>query len=165
VKYQFNIHLSMFLPLLNQAFYLDHFGSRRTQMYEALVNFEQMRRIWLSNFRWSGFMKRSNDEGITWTEREQLPPGILGPIKNKVKLKLLSNILSVPLALRFITQVKFMFLVLNSIAFFQPLLLENGDLLCGSSVESWNSWGSWAEVSNRTNSSWSCYCSWSWLAG
>jgi len=40
MKYQFNINLNMFLPsLLNQAFYLDHFGSHRTQMYEALVNF------------------------------------------------------------------------------------------------------------------------------
>lgn len=32
---------------------------------------------------WKGYMKRSKDNGLSWGEREYLPEGFLGPIKNK----------------------------------------------------------------------------------
>jgi hypothetical protein len=53
------------------------------ELKQLRIHYEP-KEVGLFYFRWSGFMKRSYDKGITWTEREQLPPGILGPIKNKV---------------------------------------------------------------------------------
>lgn len=68
---------------------------------------------------WSGVMKRSSDEGNSWSSEIKLPAGVIGPVKNK------------------------------------PLLLCNGTLLCGSSLETWRRWGCWIDFTPDEGMSWS----------
>jgi hypothetical protein len=75
---KFFIHICIYLYLLYRLWDLGSF-----ELKQLRIHYEP-KEVGLFYFRWSGFMKRSYDKGITWTEREQLPPGILGPIKNKV---------------------------------------------------------------------------------
>ncbi|XP_021755336.1 uncharacterized protein LOC110720603 isoform X2 [Chenopodium quinoa] len=70
---------------------------------------------------WTGAMRRSIDGGVSWSSREQLPAGIIGPVKVK------------------------------------PLLMENGELICGSSVQTWNAWASWVEVTPDLGRTWKKY--------
>ncbi|TVU38878.1 hypothetical protein EJB05_12273, partial [Eragrostis curvula] len=88
---------------------------------------------------WSGAMKRSLNGGVSWSEKEQLPPGILGPIKNKA------------FKLCFLQFIDCFYRPL------QPFLLDDGRLLCGSSVESWESWGGWLEVTEDAGRTWKKY--------
>lgn len=67
---------------------------------------------------WSGFLKRSFDEGKSWSESENLPAGVIGPVRNR------------------------------------PLLLKDGTLLCGSSIESWRRWGCWIDITSDGGRSW-----------
>jgi predicted neuraminidase len=67
---------------------------------------------------WTGFLRRSEDGGKSWSEVEQLPAGILGPIRAK------------------------------------PYQLDDGTLLCGSSVESWQAWGSRCEITPDLGKTW-----------
>jgi predicted neuraminidase len=80
-------------------------------------------RLWLyykygrSPSTWLGARKVSLDEGHTWSAAEKLPPGILGPIKDK------------------------------------PLVLADGTIVSGSSVESQN-WSVWIERSTDNGATW-----------
>src|SRR5512146_2578128 len=66
---------------------------------------------------WTGMRKSSTDEGVSWSAAEPLPPGILGPIKDK------------------------------------PLLLADGTIVSGSSVES-DKWTAWIERSADGGNTW-----------
>lgn len=66
---------------------------------------------------WTGMRMSSMDEGASWSAAEPLPPGILGPIKDK------------------------------------PLLLADGTIVSGSSVES-GKWTAWIERSADGGHTW-----------
>ncbi len=66
---------------------------------------------------WKGARKWSSDEGRTWSAAEDLPEGILGPVKDK------------------------------------PLILADGTIVSGSSVES-GKWTAWIERSSDNGQTW-----------
>jgi len=66
---------------------------------------------------WSGFLKRSSDNGKTWFDPEILPAGVIGPVRSKP-------------------------------------LLNNGTLVCGSSIESWQRWGCWIDMTSDGGKTW-----------
>jgi predicted neuraminidase len=68
--------------------------------------------------QWSGILRRSYNEGLSWSAEEDLPAGVIGPSKNK------------------------------------PLLLTDGTLLCGSSIESWKRWGCWIDITHDFGYTW-----------
>jgi predicted neuraminidase len=81
-------------------------------------------RIWLfykvgpTTQTWTGAFRVSSDGGRTWTPREFLPAGLLGPIKDK------------------------------------PIQLAGGEIVAGSSVESYRSWACWVERSTDNGKTW-----------
>jgi predicted neuraminidase len=67
---------------------------------------------------WSAARMSSSDEGRTWSPKERLPAGILGPIRAK------------------------------------PLVLANGNIVSGSSVEAYKTWAAWIERSTDNSANW-----------
>ncbi len=72
----------------------------------------------LSPQTWTGALRSSSDDGMTWLAPRYLPAGLYGPIKNK------------------------------------PLILEDGTVLAGTSVESFKAWACWVERSTDNCASW-----------
>ncbi len=67
---------------------------------------------------WSAARMWSTDEGKTWSAKERLPAGILGPVRAK------------------------------------PVVLADGTLVSGSSVEAYKVWAAWVERSTDNGQTW-----------
>ena len=93
--------------------------------WNPVLHVDAKQRVWLfykageSPESWSGIYRVSTDGGRTWGEKNHLPAGLLGPIKNK------------------------------------PIVLQSGELVCGTSVESWRAWTCWVEILDPRTGQWS----------
>jgi predicted neuraminidase len=67
---------------------------------------------------WTAARRYSDDDGITWSETEHLPAGLIGPVRAK------------------------------------PLILSDGTIVSGSSIESYHSWAAWIERSTNDGNTW-----------
>ncbi len=67
---------------------------------------------------WTGARLVSNDEGLSWSQPDHLPAGLLGPIKDK------------------------------------PLVLDDGTIVSGTSIESYSSWAVWIDRSTDNGKTW-----------
>ena len=96
------------VPCWNPVLWKDNRSGQIVLFYKAGPNPET----------WTGFLRRSEDGGKSWSDVEQLPAGILGPIRAK------------------------------------PFQLDDGTLICGSSVESWQAWGCRCEITKDLGKTW-----------
>ncbi|WP_031498923.1 sialidase family protein [Bryobacter aggregatus] len=92
--------------------------------YNPVLFFTKDKKLWLFYKHglhpktWNGAKISSLDGGRTWSEKEYLPAGLYGPIKNK------------------------------------PLVLADGTVVSGTSVESDHAWTAWVERSTDNAQTW-----------